>query len=181
MERVKPFVTLREPISEAYFPKMNSLVTSQAWPARAANTQLSDLNRELDQIKSDVTDLETWVTRFTTACSEGVAIAVAINSNPFSFTIDRISFRFFSVQPNGDKILLDDLNGIDLLGNMMESSMASVDRDYYGDIHNMGHTFISYAHDPEHRHLESFGVMGDSATAIRDPGNQSSVINLFRN
>lgn len=52
---------------------------------------------------------------------------------------------------------------------MMESSIASVDRDYYGDIHNMGHTFISYAHDPEHRHLESFGVMGDSATAIRDP------------
>lgn len=59
--------------------------------------------------------------------------------------------------------------------------MASVDRDYYGDIHNMGHTFISYAHDPEHRHLESFGVMGDSATAIRDPGNQSPAINIFRN
>lgn len=78
MGRVKPFVTLREPISEAYFPKMNSLVTSQAWPARAANTQLSDLNRELDQIKSDVTDLETWVTRFTTACNDGFAVAVTI-------------------------------------------------------------------------------------------------------
>lgn len=76
---------------------------------------------------------------------------------------------FFFLQPNGSKIPLDDHNGIDLLGNMMESSIASVDRDYYGDIHNMGHTFISYAHDPEHRHLESFGVMGDSATAIRDP------------
>lgn len=47
--------------------------------------------------------------------------------------------------------------------------MASVDREYYGDIHNTGHTLISYAHDPEHRHLESFGVMGDAATAIRDP------------
>ena len=33
----------------------------------------------------------------------------------------------------------------------------------------MGHTFISYAHDPDHRHLESFGVMGDAATAMRDP------------
>lgn len=29
--------------------------------------------------------------------------------------------------------------------------------------------FISYSHDPDHRHLESFGVMGDSATAMRDP------------
>lgn len=56
-----------------------------------------------------------------------------------------------------------------MLGNMMESSIQSIDRAYYGDIHNLGHTFISYAHDPEHRHLESFGVMGDSATAIRDP------------
>lgn len=33
----------------------------------------------------------------------------------------------------------------------------------------MGHVLISYAHDPDHRHLESFGVMGDSATAMRDP------------
>lgn len=78
----------------------------------------------------------------------------------------RFWFRF---QPNGDRIELDAVNGIDMLGNMMESSMASVDRDYYGDLHNIGHTFISYAHDPEHRHLESFGVMGESATAMRDP------------
>lgn len=75
----------------------------------------------------------------------------------------------FHTQPDGDHIELDAVHGIDLLGNMMESSTASVDRDYYGDIHNMGHTFISYAHDPEHRHMESFGVMGESATAIRDP------------
>lgn len=76
MERVKPFVSLREPISEAYFPKMNSLVTSRAWPARPANTQLSDLNRQLDQIKADVSDLETWIDRFAQACNDGFAIAV---------------------------------------------------------------------------------------------------------
>lgn len=64
---------------------------------------------------------------------------------------------------------LDDYNGIDMLGNMMESSTISIDRDYYGDIHNMGHIFMAFAHDPEHRHLESFGVLGESATAIRDP------------
>lgn len=51
----------------------------------------------------------------------------------------------------------------------MESSILSVNRDYYGDLHNMGHVFISYAHDPDHRNLESFGVIGDSATAMRDP------------
>lgn len=61
------------------------------------------------------------------------------------------------------------MNGIDILGNIMESSILSVNRDLYGDLHNMGHVFISYSHDPDHRNLESFGVMGDSATAMRDP------------
>lgn len=52
---------------------------------------------------------------------------------------------------------------------MIESSTISPNRELYGDFHNMCHVFISYAHDPDHRHLESFGVMGDTATAMRDP------------
>ncbi|RVE44160.1 hypothetical protein evm_011180 [Chilo suppressalis] len=64
---------------------------------------------------------------------------------------------------------LTEETGIDVLGNLMESSILSRNRGYYGDLHNMGHVFISYAHDPDHRHLEQFGVMGDSATAMRDP------------
>lgn len=64
---------------------------------------------------------------------------------------------------------MDERNGIDILGNLMESSQLSVNRDLYGDLHNMGHVFISYSHDPDHRHLESFGVIGDSSTAMRDP------------
>lgn len=51
----------------------------------------------------------------------------------------------------------------------MESSILSPNRALYGDLHNMGHVFLSYIHDPDHRHLESFGVIGDSATAMRDP------------
>lgn len=42
----------------------------------------------------------------------------------------------------------------------MESSVVSIDREYYGNVHNMGHLFLAFAHDPEHRHLESFGVLG---------------------
>lgn len=76
MELTKPFKSLREPISEAYFPKMTSLVTNRAWPARPPNTHLSDLNRELDQIKQDITDLETWTERFVQACHDGYALAV---------------------------------------------------------------------------------------------------------
>lgn len=73
MERVKPFKNLRETISEAYYPKMSSLVTSRAWPARPANVQLQDLNRELDNIKITITDMETFIDRFKQACNEGYA------------------------------------------------------------------------------------------------------------
>lgn len=33
----------------------------------------------------------------------------------------------------------------------------------------MAHTVLSYVHDPDHRHLESFAVIGDNTTAMRDP------------
>ena len=51
----------------------------------------------------------------------------------------------------------------------MEASILSPNRELYGDLHNMGHVFLSYIHDPDHRYLESFGVIGDSTTAMRDP------------
>lgn len=77
LPRVKRFNNLREPIAEPYFPKMDSLVASRAWPARAANTQLRDLNRELDQIKNDVADLERWRDRFYEAIHQGFVVDVS--------------------------------------------------------------------------------------------------------
>lgn len=76
----------------------------------------------------------------------------------------------FSVwQTAGTRIPLDEVTGIDTLGNMMESSTLSPNRALYGDLHNMGHVFFSFIHDPDHRNLESFGVIGDPAVAMRDP------------
>ncbi|XP_053962369.1 phenoloxidase 2-like [Anastrepha ludens] len=146
LARVVRFNNLREPIQEGYFPKMDSLVASRAWPPRSEDTKLSDLNRELDQINLDVSDMERWSDRIFEAISQG-----------------------FATDESGNQIPLDEVRGIDILGNMMESSIISPNRSLYGDFHNMGHVFISYSHDPDHRHLESFGVMGDSATAMRDP------------
>lgn len=76
MARVKRFHNLRDPITEAYFPKMDSLVASRAWPARVANTTLKDLDRELDQIKSDVGDLERWRDRFYESIHQGYVLDV---------------------------------------------------------------------------------------------------------
>nr|ACZ97553.1 prophenoloxidase subunit 1 [Plutella xylostella] len=136
----------RGPIAEGYFPKMDSQVASRAWPPRFSGTTIRDLDRPVDQIRSDVSEMETWRDRFIQAIDSGTIVL-----------------------PNGRTQRLDEETGIDVLANLMESSIISRNRAYYGDLHNMGHVFISYAHDPDHRHLEQFGVMGDPATAMRDP------------
>ncbi|KAK9745259.1 Hemocyanin, copper containing domain [Popillia japonica] len=146
LKRVTRFNEWKEAIPEAYFPKLDSLVASRAWPARVENQMLSDLRREQDQITQDLDDLRRWRDRIFEAIHSGSA-----------------------QDANGQAIPLTEFEGIDVLGNMIESSILSPNRNYYGDMHNMGHVFISYIHDPDHRHLESFGVMGDSATAMRDP------------
>lgn len=44
--------------------------------------------------------------------------------------------------------------GIDLLGNMIEASpVLSPNIMFYGNMHNSGHLFIAYSHDPDHRYL----------------------------
>ncbi|XP_068623413.1 phenoloxidase subunit 1-like [Battus philenor] len=144
--RVNRYSNFREPIAEGYFPKLDSQVASRAWPPRFAGSTITDLDRPVDKIKSEVNELETWRDR----------IIQAIRTNTI-------------ILPSGQQKTLDEQTGIDILGNIMESSSISPNQGYYGDLHNMGHVFISYTHDPDHRHLEQFGVMGDSGTAMRDP------------
>lgn len=64
---------------------------------------------------------------------------------------------------------MDEVNGIDILGNMLESSTLSVNRDFYGDLHNMLHVFLGYMHDPDGRYLEGYSTIGDPAVDLRDP------------
>ncbi|XP_043289152.1 uncharacterized protein [Venturia canescens] len=144
--RVKRFNNIREPIPEAYFPKLDSLVSSRAWPARPSGTQLKDINRQADKVVFDLQDLERW--------RDSIFNAIRTGSVTNS---------------QGETIRLTEKDGIDILGNMMEASILSPNRNLYGDLHNLGHVAISYCHDPDHRYLESFGIMGDSATAMRDP------------
>ncbi|CAG9811779.1 unnamed protein product [Chironomus riparius] len=139
--------SLREPIPEGYFPKLDSLVASRPWPARPSNSTLMPIKRTLDQIDLEISTMERWRQRF----------LEAVNENAYT-------------DLQGRKVALDETTGIDILGNILEASQQlSPNPNYYGDLHNMGHTIISYVHDPDHRHLESFGVIGDSATAMRDP------------
>jgi tyrosinase len=146
MPKAVPWTTFREPIREGYFPKLDTLVANRAWPARPDGITVSTVRREADEITLNVDDLERWRDRFNQAVQEG-----------------------FAIDETGERIPLDEIYGIDILGNMMESSILSPNRELYGNFHNNLHNIIAYSHDPDHRHLESFGVIGDATTAMRDP------------
>lgn len=96
LDRVKPFASLRETISEAYYPKMSSQVTSQPWPARSENVQLSDLNRGLDEIKLTISDMETFIERFKLAVDESMARDVSFPISSGNDTSRDIN-RFYSI------------------------------------------------------------------------------------
>ena len=146
MGDVERFSNFRVPIREGYFPKLDTLVANRAWPARPDNVLPKNLIREADELRLDINVMETSLMRFNRAVQDG-----------------------FVVTANNQRIPLDEVTGIDILGNMMESSILSPNREFYGNLHNSMHNIIAYSHDPDHRHLENFGVIGDSTTAMRDP------------
>ncbi|XP_013107071.1 phenoloxidase 2-like [Stomoxys calcitrans] len=146
LARVKRITNFQEPIPEGYFPKMDSLVSSRAWPPRFENSRLRDMRHETERMNVDVADLDRWRNRIIDAIHLG-----------------------FAVDYDGNAIPLDERQGIDVLGNMVEATLISPNLGFYGNFHNIGHVLISFTHDPDHRHLEPFGVMGDTATAMRDP------------
>lgn len=93
---------------------------------------LTDINRQNEQLFLKISTMEQWRERFLQAINSGSVM-----------------------DSNGLVQTLDNERGIDILGNMMESSILSPNQQLYGDLHNMGHFLISYQHDPDHRHLES--------------------------
>lgn len=146
LSQVRRFNNWREPIPEGYFPKLDSQIASRTWPARPSGTLLKDISRQADQVTFDIQTLE----RFRDRIYEAIHTGAVVNGK-------------------GERIPLTEKDGIDILGNLMEASILSQNPKLYGDLHNMGHVAISFAHDPDHRYLESFSIMGDPATAMRDP------------
>ncbi|XP_065347138.1 phenoloxidase 1 [Cloeon dipterum] len=146
LPRVKRLQNLNDPIEEAYFPKLTSQVASRNWAGRPSGAVLRDVNREADQLKFDIAELQRWRDRIFEAIHKG-----------------RIDL------PNGTTMALTERDGIDVLGNIIEPSDLSPNRQLYGNMHNLLHVAVSLVHDPDQRHLETFSVMGDSATAMRDP------------
>lgn len=139
LERVKPLNNIRAIVPEAYFPKIIRSSNNRSYPARAPNSLLQDVNRTETVVA--LADIERWRDRIYQAIDQGYAISA-----------------------NGQQISLRGFNGIDILGNIVESSSLSPNKLLYGNMHNEGHNIIAFVHDPEQKYLEEFGVMGDVTT-----------------
>ncbi|KFB47970.1 AGAP006258-PA-like protein [Anopheles sinensis] len=146
LKKVRHLTNFREQIPEAYFPKMIRSSNNRSYPARGANVTLQDVDRIDNGTIVSVSDLERWRDRIHEAIDQG-------------FLLDKA----------GNRIPLDEERGIDLLGDVLEASSLTPNRQLYGSLHNMGHNVIAYIHDPDYRYLEDYGVMGDVTTAMRDP------------
>uniref|UniRef100_A0A182WQI0 Tyrosinase copper-binding domain-containing protein n=1 Tax=Anopheles minimus TaxID=112268 RepID=A0A182WQI0_9DIPT len=144
--RVEPLTNLREPLREAYYPKLLRSANNRTFCARYPGMTLSDVVRASERTDVRIEDLESSIARVLEAIDSGAAI-----------------------NADGERVPLDDARGIDILGNLIERTSLSVNRNLYGDLHNSGHMLLAYIHDPRGTYLESFGVMGGVATTMRDP------------
>ncbi|XP_053663961.1 phenoloxidase 8-like [Anopheles marshallii] len=144
--RIEPLANLREPLREAYYPKLLRSANNRPFCARYPGMTVSDVVRTSDRTDVRIADIEASIARVLEAIDAGSA-----------------------VNTDGTRVPLDNARGIDILGNIIERSALSINRSLYGDLHNSGHTLLAYVHDPRGTYLESFGVMGGVATAMRDP------------
>lgn len=144
--RVQRLNDLTKPIPEGYFSKLDNQLSSDNWPPRFANSMLKDICRPEDGLQMDLSTLKLWEER----------IKDAIDNE-------------YVLDENGKKVSLEGPTGIDCLGNIIQSTILSPNRQFYGSLCDIGHMFLAYCHDPNGKHLEPHGVLGDYATTLRDP------------
>jgi len=74
---VKRLASLREPIREGYFPKLDNVIGNRTWPARHDYATLSDVHRDNYEMKFDISDLERWRDRLMDAINQKSYIDVS--------------------------------------------------------------------------------------------------------
>merc|ERR1712212_734472 len=75
----------------------------------------------------------------------------------------------YIVDKEGNTISIMNDHGIDILGDIIESSMYSPNVQYYGALHNLAHIMLGRQGDPHGKFNMPPGVMEHFETATRDP------------
>jgi len=78
LPRVARLSSLRDPLEEGYFSKLDSLVSSRSWPPRYSGAILKDVHR--DPVNFDLSDIERWRDRIMDAIAQGAYIDVRSRS-----------------------------------------------------------------------------------------------------
>lgn len=78
LARARPLNNFRDPVPEAYFPKIIRSTNNRAYPPRVAHTVLTDVNRVADNSVVEVNDLERWRDRIFEAIDKGFVTDVSV-------------------------------------------------------------------------------------------------------
>lgn len=68
----------KDPVAEAYFPKLDSLVASRTWAGRPPNLVPQDIIREADQIRLNLDNMNRWRDRIYDAIHSGAYMNVKL-------------------------------------------------------------------------------------------------------
>ncbi|XP_063865687.1 pseudohemocyanin-2-like [Scylla paramamosain] len=83
----------------------------------------------------------------------------------------------------GNKINIENDHGIDILGDIIQSSMYSPNRKYYGNLTTLAYTLLDHQTDPKNKYDTPPGVLAHLETLPRDPAAwrlHKRIDNIFR-
>lgn len=107
---------------EGYAPHLTSLVSGLHYASRPQGFSLRDLT------DVDVQDMERWRERI----------------------LEAIDLKHVH-DDKGNEKPLDEANGANILGSIIEASSDSPNKGFYGSLHNWGHVMMARMHDPDGR------------------------------
>lgn len=139
LPKMIPFHNFHEAL-DGYSPRLTSIINGLPYASRPAGLRLQDMK------EVSVQDLERWRDRILSGIHRGYVTA-----------------------DEGREIELTETFGIDILGSLIEASVDSVNREFYGSLHNWGHVMMAAIQDPKGKYITNPGVMSDTATSLRDP------------
>lgn len=125
LNRMVPFHNFEEEL-EGYAPHLTSLISGLHYASRPEGFSLRDLP------DVDVQDMERWRERI----------------------LEAIDLQTVHIA-NGNEIPLDESNGANILGSLIEANSSSPNKAFYGSLHNWGHVLIARIHDADGRYQVS--------------------------
>lgn len=78
LDMIKNLSNFREVLKEAYFPKLLRGSNNRTYPPRAQNTLLVDVNRPVDGVGVEISDIERWRDRILEAIDAGFIFGVTL-------------------------------------------------------------------------------------------------------